>query len=336
MTTLTPIISTLLVLVLLCSAPASAQDAVQGASNAAAAEALYNQAKARLKSGETAKACSLLEESQRLDRADGTTLLLAHCYEALGRTASAWALFREVQSASPDSTQRQRIARIRASALEPHLATLVIEGTGAEKLRAIDAQVSRDSVLVPLSVLGVAVPVDPGRHTVSVSSANTESWSTTVEVVPGSLTRVVIPTLLPKRFALTNPVSVRTTQVHNPPLDVALEPQPSTSRTVPWLLTGFGAASVLAGVTLSITAHNEYARSDAHCRTRTLCDASGLEIRARAETQADWATGLSIAGAASLAAAGLLFVFTTGPNTAWYVQPTATPQTMSLSLGGTL
>lgn len=338
---MTPIrgaIATLVGVISTWVAPLSAQVVsaqVQGASNAATAEALYDQARARLKAGENAKACALLEESQRLEQAAGTALLLAHCYEALGRTASAWALFREVQSVAPEGSPRQQIARIRASALEPELATLVIELSSTVQLPN-DLRIQRDAIDVPTSTLGIAVPVDPGHHAVSVASAGAEPWSTVVDALPGALTRVVIPSLSPKKLEPAVPVVANensTPPLH--PIDVSHE-EARASRTLPWVLTGLGAAGVLAGVTLSFTAHSKYAQSDAHCRTRTLCDATGLEFRSSAETQAAWATGVSVVGAASLAAAGLLFVFDVGPNTAWQLQPVVTPKLMSLSLGGVL
>jgi hypothetical protein len=331
-------IATLVGVISMWAAPVSAQVVsaqVQGASNAATAEALYDQARARLKAGENARACALLEESQRLERAAGTALLLAHCYEALGRTASAWALFREVQSVAPEGSPRQQIARIRASALEPELATLIIELSPTGPLPN-DLRIQRDAIDVPTSTLGIAVPVDPGRHAVTAASAGAESWSTTVDVVPGASTRVVIPPLSPNKLTPAQPVVAKDNGA--PPLhsiDVSRE-EASTSHALPWVLTGLGAAGVLAGVTLSFTAHSKYAESDAHCRTRTLCDATGLEFRSSAETQAAWATGVSVVGAASLAAAGLLFVFDVGPNTAWHVQPGVTPELMSVSLGGAL
>lgn len=324
------VIAVLIALVSTWTVPVNGQDA-QGASSTGVAEALYDQAKARMKAGEHAKACALLEESQRLERGVGTALLLAHCYEALGRTASAWALFREVQSLAPDGSPRQQIARIRASALEPGLAMLVIDHPSATRPLHNDLQIRRDAVPVPTSALGTAVPVDPGRHTVTVSGTHVEPWSTTVDVSEGGLTRVAIPNLWSKKVRPSrgNPTFQPTSLV------VAHKDEPP-SHAVPWLLTGLGAASVLAGVTLSITAHSKYAQSDAHCRTRALCDTMGLEIRSNAETQAAWATGLSAVGAASLAAAGLLFVFDTGSNTAWHLQPSVTPRLASLSLGGTL
>jgi len=60
------------------------------------------------------------------DPAVGTLLYLAECLEKSGRTASAWATFREASSAARASGQaeRARIGQERASKLESRLVRL--------------------------------------------------------------------------------------------------------------------------------------------------------------------------------------------------------------------
>src|SRR5512139_3095133 len=61
----------------------------------AAAEALFLQGGKLKAQGKIEEACNKWAASQRLDPAVGTLLFLGDCYEALGRTASAWATFTE-------------------------------------------------------------------------------------------------------------------------------------------------------------------------------------------------------------------------------------------------
>ena len=61
----------------------------QGASDKAAAEALFDQGVRLMKQNNFAEACPKLEESDRIDPAVGTLLYLGECYERVGKTASA-------------------------------------------------------------------------------------------------------------------------------------------------------------------------------------------------------------------------------------------------------
>src|SRR5690349_13325346 len=76
----------------------------------AAAEALFNQGVELVASGQLAEGCSKLEASQALDPALGTTLRLADCYDRTGKTASAWALFKEAQGMAHQSAETEREA----------------------------------------------------------------------------------------------------------------------------------------------------------------------------------------------------------------------------------
>src|SRR5262245_34306285 len=74
----------------------------------AAAQALFDEALKLMKKGRHAEACPKLTESQRLDPGVGTQFHLADCFENVGRVASAWALFLEVESVAKASSQPDR------------------------------------------------------------------------------------------------------------------------------------------------------------------------------------------------------------------------------------
>src|SRR5690349_8462098 len=112
--------------VLLGSAPALAETT---ASQRASAEALFQQATQLMDEKRYVEACEKLAGSQDLDPALGTMLYLADCYEHAGRSASAWALFREAAESSKHAGQadRERIASERAASLEQRLSKLELK-----------------------------------------------------------------------------------------------------------------------------------------------------------------------------------------------------------------
>jgi hypothetical protein len=97
-------------------------------SQSAAAEALFEAGREQIASGELDEGCRKMEASQKIDPAVGTLLYLGDCQERLGRTASAWAAFREAASLARLSGQPQReeIATTRAAALEPRLSRVKV------------------------------------------------------------------------------------------------------------------------------------------------------------------------------------------------------------------
>ena len=175
------------------SAPARAEG---GASDKASAEALFDAALRAMKEGKYAEACPKLENSQRIDPGVGTLLYLGDCYEKIGRTASAWATFREAQSQAEASGQakRAKAARDRVDKLEPQLSYLTIEV--AEGTRVLTGlKVKRDGVEAAPGIFGAAVPQDPGPTKIDVTAPDHESFSVTVTIQSRARQTVLIPTL---------------------------------------------------------------------------------------------------------------------------------------------
>jgi hypothetical protein len=122
-----------------------------------------------------AEACPKLEESLRLDHGMGTQFNLAHCWEKLGRSASAWALFLDVAAAARAGNQPQRetAARERATALEPKLTRLRIEVPTPTP----GMKVARDDQDVGRAAWGTAMPIDPGEHRLEVTALGRREWT---------------------------------------------------------------------------------------------------------------------------------------------------------------
>src|SRR5262245_6044422 len=81
-------------------------------SDSAAAQALFDEAKALMAAGKAQEACPKFEESQRLDPGSGTLTNLAKCYEDTGRIAAAWSMYLEAASAAraAGNAERENVA----------------------------------------------------------------------------------------------------------------------------------------------------------------------------------------------------------------------------------
>lgn len=227
----------------------------------AVAEHLFEEGRARLVDKDYAAACLKLAESQRLDPSIGTALYLAACYEKMGKTASAWALFREAEelAARGGDSKRAAIARARAEALAPKLSKLTI--VVPESARVEGLTVTRDAAAVSASIWGAGVPIDPGAHVIEVKAPGKVAFSTSIDVT-GASTELVIPPLEdapraepPKPEPVTRPPEP-VTQPREPQKAPA-PPAPAVStwggqRTLGLTLGSVGVAGLLAGVVFTL------------------------------------------------------------------------------------
>jgi serine/threonine-protein kinase len=164
----------------------------------ATAEVLFDEGVKLMRNGKFEDACPKLETSQGIDPAVGTLLYLGECYEKLGRAASAWATFREAQSAAEASgqTKRAATAKQRVAKIEKDLAYLTVQV--ADATRAIEGlRVARNGVDAGVELIGSPVPVDPGSVTIEVSAPGYQPFKVTVGIQPRASQSVVVPALVP-------------------------------------------------------------------------------------------------------------------------------------------
>ncbi len=290
----------------------SAQAQTGGASNRAAAEALFNQGRALVASGHLADACPKFEASEQLDPGLGTLLNLADCYEKLGKTASAWAEYREAipLARAAGSAVRQKFATQRAQALESRLSTLTIRATTrGEEGSTLD--IRRDGIPVQAAELGSPIPVDPGPHTVEAVAPGKQKWSSEVQVADASKIIIEIPALLP--VASSAAPSGGAEPIVAPPLERA--PQPgagSSQRTLAVAVGVVGLAGVAVGTVFGLSASSKWSDAKAHCSAYPYgCDAQSIDAQSSAKSRASISTVAFIAGGVALGGAALLY-FTAG------------------------
>src|SRR4051812_39786672 len=171
--------------------PARAQS---GSGNRAAAEALFGEGRALMAKSQFSEACPKFEASEQLDPGLGTLLNLADCYEKLGKTASAWAEYREAipLARGAGSKVRENLAIERAKALESRLSMITIRALGgAEDSAALE--IRRDGVPVQAAKFGSPIPVDPGPHTIEATAPGKQKWSSTVQLNEAQQLSIEVP-----------------------------------------------------------------------------------------------------------------------------------------------
>jgi hypothetical protein len=290
-----------------CMAPAVVL-AAEG--NKAAAEALFNEGRTLMAGGKYGDAIAKLKASQDLDPGLGTLLNLAECYERVGKSATAWAQYREIASLARQqgSKEREELAEQKSKALEPKLSKLSINLQAGADPGTLT--ISRDGTTVSSAELGVAIPVDPGKHEVTVTAPGKEKWSTTVEVGEGGQTEnVEIPLLADSTgggtvaaggdAGTTGPASAK-------PSDG------STQRTLGIVAGGIGLVGVGVGTFMGLQASSSWSDAKKECTAYPNgCTAKGVSLQKDASSQATLSTVGFIVGGVGLAAGAVLF-FTAG------------------------
>lgn len=311
----------------------------------ATAQALFDDARALIKSGKIADACPKLEDSQRLDPAIGTLLYLADCYEKAGRTASAWAAFLEAADAAKKGgdTKRAQMGIEHANALEPSLARVRL--VVAKDVPGLT--VTRDGRPLPAAGLTTALPTDPGKRVYEASAPGRKSVRVEVVVKAGAREEVKLPELpvadaAPAASASAPPVAPppKKDEPKSPP--PPRDPPPKEGLTglqVGGLVgAGVGLAFVAGGGLLGASAKSKNdAAKESGCRPDgTYCTPDAISEHDAASSRAKLATVMLVGGGV-LAATGVTLFFVGGrkksPTSAW-IAPAAGPSSAALVAGG--
>jgi serine/threonine-protein kinase len=290
----------------------SAQTKASG--NRAAAEALFNQGRNLMTAGKYTEACPKFEASQELDPGLGTMLNLAECYEKTGRTASAWAEYRQAipLARASGSKARQDLAVERAQALEERLSTLTIRAMSAE---ATDAQleVRRDGIALQPAELGAPIPVDPGEHVIEAKAPGHEPWSSKVQVgADAARVSVEIPKLKPTGVATPAaeaPLVTTTTATTNAPPSDQPASDGRAQRVTGLVLGGAGIVGVGLGTFFGLRASSKWSDAKDKCTDYPYgCGTEGTDLRSSARSAGNVSTIAFVAGGALLATGVVLYL----------------------------
>lgn len=314
----------------------------------AAAQALFDQGRKALEAGNYQVACRKLEQSQRIDPAIGTLLYLAECYEKTGRTASAWALFRQgaSEAQAAGEAERARLGTEQANKLESKLSMLSIAVAPANKSLS-DFSVQRGKDKVPRSLWGVAVPVDPGPIAIVATAPGHASWKETVTVGPDAArVSVTVPPLAavaapppPKPAPAPTPAPAPAPPPSGPPPPKSVPPNGDTQRLIGVVVGGVGVVGLGLGTYFGLHAISENNDAKQFCTRGSVCFAQqGVSLTNDAKTSATISDIAFIAGAAAVA--GGIVLYLTAPSKhaeqvgRLHLAPAFGPNSAGAALGG--
>ncbi|MGK3965532.1 tetratricopeptide repeat protein [Sorangium sp. So ce118] len=316
------------------------------AAEKAAAEALFDGALDLMKQGRNAEACPRLEQSYRIDPGIGTLLYLAECYEKTGRTASAWATFRQAMSESRASGQaeRARKAQARATRLEPLLSKLNVS-VAAEDAAIEGFSVRVDGKALERSLFGIAMPRDPGEIAIEASAPGHETWTTTVKLGDNKAeTNVEVPPLkklaAPPAAPPEAPRSGASPAEPSAPPRAAAPPAESggdTTRLLGLIVGGAGVVGLGVGTFFGVKAISKNGDAEGYCKGGSTCeDRRGVTLTEEASSAATVSNiAFGVGAAAAVGGAVLYFVVAPRQTSRVQVGPIVDARNVGLRVGGT-
>lgn len=276
---------------------------------------LFDAGRDLMAKGDFAAACPKLAESAKLEPRVGTLAKLAECEEGRHQIAAARQHWEEAvalaRATNDPRTKHAADELARVNAVVPRLQL----SYGGDPPSGFAIRL--DDMSLGAATLGVSVPVDPGRHHVSVGATDKETWSTDVDTkADGAVTLIAIPPLADKRTP--------TAAVATPPSSPAIaspaphEQPPERTSTFPWrtvgvATAGIGVVGLGVGTVFAVVAKSKFDSSNAQPNgcVNNLCPKAAAQTRDDARSAGNIATVFVVAGGV-LTAAGV---------TIWLVAP---------------
>ncbi len=272
-------------------------------SSTAIAEGLFRDGKKLLDEKRYSEACPKFEESAHLEPSSGVELALGLCYEAIGKTASAWGAYETAVSlARRDGRKdRERAATAKANALEPKLAHATID-VPADVAQLPGLVVKEDNVVMG-SAAWKNAPIDPGAHALEVTATNKKPWSTSFTIDPATPKTITVP-------PLEDAPQIVLQQAGGGGNIVIIREQPSAGtpfRTIAIASLSVGLASLVAGSILGGIALSDAGDAHTGCPTKTCSNQKAVSENDTAGTLADWSTALFITSGVLVATSVVMF-----------------------------
>jgi len=300
----------------------------------AVAESLFRDGKRFFQSDDFENACPKLAQSYQIDPAGGTVLLLAICYEKQGKYASSWTRYNDALAiAKRDQREdRERRAREGLESVEPKLSYVDLKLDAATQ--AIPGvALAIDGMELP-AVYNARLPIDPGKHTLTIRAPNYETWLEEVTIGgPSQTESVSVPSLKPKgpTAPAISAAPAPTSPVATDNADLAHERASHRNvRATAYVMGGVGIAAIAVGSYFGVRAVK--LRNDANdtCPTKQ-CGSSGAVSKSEdAVSSAHLADAFIGAGAAVTISAALLWYLYRNDPTLAAPYASVTPNAVSV------
>lgn len=232
---------------------------------------------------------------------------LAECYAQLGRSASAWAQYREAAAAAHDTTatELETLARSRAKALEAELSYVTVNTWKGQEV-----VVTQDGSPIDDTVLGTAIPLDPGSHVIAASAPGKRGWSRRIELGShGDHVQVAVP-VLPDDVSFSADLRTAPPALPEPASGVVGD---SVQRTLGLIAGALGIAGVATGTLFGVKAAADWSDTKEQCKAFPYCGEEGARLAQQAKTSALISTIGFATGVAGLSGGALLWF--TAPRT---------------------
>jgi serine/threonine-protein kinase len=299
----------------ICAGATPSASAQSSSSDKALAESLFDRGLELMKLGKDEEACQTLERSQAVEPGVGTMLYLAECYEKLGRTASAWAMYREAASLAQEQGQSERAKKgaTRAEHLQATLSKLTLVPPSSVTIPGL--LITRNGNVVPAAALGVPVPVDPGEQKLTAAAPGYIPWNMSVDL-PANGARLVVdvPALqpLPPSEQPPQPLVAQSEPTPSAASSAQLAPSAATEdqarssfhKPLAYVLGGVGIVTLGVGGYFGMRAISENNKADEACPSGR-CNGQGIDHDESARSAAT-ASNVLVASGLALVAAGVV------------------------------
>lgn len=305
--------------------PAIAEDAAPDP----AALALFRRGRELVAHGEWAEGCAKLHQSFERSASASTLLNIARCDEHDGKVATAWTRNHQALALAGRLTDPGRrtelidLAKDGVARMEARLPKVLVDVSSPPRDASAADETGR---ALPI---GEAVPLDPGRHTVTVRASGFVSQTVDV-VLDEARTSAIRVALVPDGRAFPAPAAP-TGAIGTPATDPGRDRQPpagatapkvnvddptaSAGRPFPWLAAGVGTLGLaLGGTAVGFALDSASATSDlrARCGEDLVCNEDASfdpdPLNDRKNRGLGLAIGLGAAGAIAIGVAIWLFV----------------------------